>query len=319
MDRIAASRAFLRAVETGSFTQVARELNTTQPTVSKQVAALEAHLGVQLLVRTTRSLALTEEGRRFCDQARAAIDAFEAAEAAARGERSLRGTLRLGCPVSFGQVQIVPRLKGFLALHPDIAVDLVMSDAFLDPVEQGVDVVIRIGDLADSSLTARRIGTTRRATVASPEYLARCGCPEVPGDLRAHDCILYTRLATGADWPYAGPDGACTVRIAGRVRADNSAALREAILDGLGIGMVPLWLVGEDIRAGRLVRLLEGFEPAALPIHAVSPPRRFTPPRVTAFVAHLAREFQLDPFVTEQEDLAHAAASPRRPSAVSRS
>ncbi|MEZ5936081.1 MAG: LysR family transcriptional regulator [Alphaproteobacteria bacterium] len=304
MDRIAAAHAFLRAVDTGSFTEVARELNTTQPTVSKQVAALEAHLGVQLLVRTTRSLALTEEGRRFYEQARVAIDAFEGAEAAARGERGVRGTLRLGCPVSFGQVQIVPRLKGFLAQHPDLAVELVMSDAFLDPVEQGVDVVIRIGNLADSSLTARRIGTARRATVASPAYVAQHGEPRAPAELAGHDCILYTRLATGAEWPFDGPAGPCPVRVAGRVRADNSAALRGAILDGLGIGMAPLWLVGEDIRAGRLVRLLKGFEAATLPIHAVSPPRRFTPPKVTAFVAHLAQEFRVDPFVSDYGGLA---------------
>jgi len=300
MDRIAASRAFLRAVDTGSFTEAARELNTTQPTVSKQVAALEAHLGVQLLVRTTRSLSLTEEGRRFCEQARAAIDAFEAAEAAARGEHGVRGTLRLGCPVSFAQVQIVPRLKGFLALHPEVAVELVMSDAFLDPVEQGVDAVIRIGALPDSSLTARRIGTARRATVASADYVARRGEPARPADLADHDCVLYTRLATGAEWPFAGPDGPCAVRVAGRVRADNSSALRGAILDGLGIGMVPLWLVGEDLGAGRLLCLLRGFEPAALPIHAVSPPRRFTPPKVTAFVAYLAEGFRRDPFVSDQ-------------------
>lgn len=299
MDRIAAAQAFLRAVDTGSFTEVARERSTTQPTISKQVAALEARLGVQLLVRTTRSLSLTQEGRRFYDEARTAIDAFEGAEAAARGERGVRGALRLGCSVAFAQVQIVPRLKRFLDDHTELSIELVMADAFIDPVEQGVDVVIRIGELADSSLTARRIGTARRAVTASPDYLARKGAPKVPGDLVDHDCILYTRLATGAEWPFIGPAGAGSVRVSGRVRADNSAALRGAMIGGLGVGMAPLWLVGEDIRAGRLVRLLEGFEPAALPIHAVSPPRRFTPPKVTAFVAHLAKEFRADPFLSD--------------------
>lgn len=299
MDRIAAARAFIRSVDTGSFTEVARETGTSQPTISKQVAALEDHLGVQLLVRTTRSLSLTEEGRRFYEEARAALDAFEAAESAARGERAVRGTLRIGCPVSFGQAQIVPRIRRFLDANAGISVDLVMSDSFLDPVEQGVDVAVRLGELPDSSLKARRIGIARRVTVASAEYLAHRGRPVQPADLAAHDCVIYTRLSTGAEWPFVGPGGPAPVRVKGRLRADSSVAMRGAILDGIGIGMVPLWLVGEDIRAGRLVRLLEEFEPTPLPIHAISPPRRFTPPKVTTFVEHLAQEFRLDPYVSD--------------------
>lgn len=299
MDRLLATRAFLRSIDTGSFTEAARELNTTQPTISKQVANLEAELGVQLLLRTTRSLSLTEEGERFYDRARDALDAFEDAEAAARGEAGVQGTLRLGCPVSFGQMQIVPRLGKLLARHPKLVIDLVMSDAFIDPVEQGVDVVVRIGALADSSLKARRIGLARRVTVASPAYLDRAGIPQTPPDLAHHDCVIYTRLATGAEWPYQVGTDTQSVRISGRVRSDNSAALRMAILDGLGIGMVPLWLVGLDLKSGHLTRLLEDFEPIALPIHAVSPPRRFTPPKVKALVEYLAEEFRIDPHVSD--------------------
>lgn len=298
MDRIAATRRFIRAVDTGSFTEVAREQGTTQPTISKQVAALEDHLGVQLLVRTTRSLSVTEEGARYYEAARAALDGFEAAEAAARDAGGVEGRLRIGCPVSFGQVQIVPRLADFLARHPALAIDLVMSDAFLDPVEQGVDIVVRLGELADSSLKARRIGLTPRLTVASPAYVARRGAPALPADLADHDCVLYSRLASGADWTYATPDGPATVRVRGRVQADNSSAMLGAVVAGLGIGLAPMWLAADDLRAGRLVRLLEDFEPPPLPIHLVSPPRRFAPPKVTAFAEYIARAFKRDADLT---------------------
>ncbi|MGP1255168.1 MAG: LysR substrate-binding domain-containing protein [Kiloniellales bacterium] len=296
MDRVAAMRSFLRAVDTGSFSEVARERQTTQPTVSKQIAALEAHLGVQLLVRTTRSLSVTEEGARYYEAAKVALEGFDAAEAAARGSGYPEGLLRIGCPVSFGQAQIVPRLADFLARYPTLSVDLVMSDAFLDPVEQGVDVVLRLGDLKDSRLKARRVGLARRVTVASPGYVAAFGRPEHPEDLTRHDCVLYTRLASGADWHYAIPGGGSrAVRVRGRVRADNSGAMLGAVLAGLGVGFAPLWLAGKDLRSGRLVRLLEDFEPRALPIHVVSPPRRFAPPKVTAFVDYIAQAFKDDP------------------------
>ena len=298
MDRVTAMRSFLRAVDTGSFTDVARELNMTQPTISKQIAALESYLGVQLLLRTTRSLSVTEEGARYYVAAKAALDALEAAEAVARGSKSVEGRLRIGCPVSFGQVQIVPRLPEFLSRFPEISVDLVMSDAFLDPVEQGVDLVVRLGELQASSLTARRIGSARRATVASPGYIEAFGRPRSPEDLTAHDCVLYTRLASGPEWHYAMPGGGVTrVRVRGRVQADNSIAMLGAVLAGLGVGLAPLWLAGEDLRAGRLVRLLDDFEPGALPIHTVAPPRSFAPPKVKAFVDYLDQAFKDDPYV----------------------
>ncbi len=288
-------RSFLRAVDTGSFTEVARELNTTQPTISKQVAALEGHLGVQLLVRTTRSLSVTGEGARFYEAAKAALESFDAAEAAARGPRHAEGLLRVGCPVSFGQVQIVPRLAAFLARYPAVSIDLVMSDAWLDPVEQGVDVVVRIGELKDSVLRSRRIGLARRVTVASPAFLDRAGRPAQPQDLKGLDCVLYTRLASGPEWTFATASGPVAVRVRGRVQADSSAAVLGAVVAGLGVGLLPLWLAGDDLRAGRLVRILEHFEPPPLPIHALSPPRRFAPPKVAAFVDYIEEEFRRDP------------------------
>lgn len=296
MDRITAMQRFVRAVDTGSFTEVAREARTTQPTVSKQIAALEDALGVQLLVRSTRSLSLTEDGARYYAAAKAALDSFEAADAAARGAHAIDGVLRIGCPVSFGQTQIVPRLADFLAPHPALTVDLVMSDAYLDPVEKGVDIVVRLGDLPDSRLKARQVGCTRRVTVASPDYLAAHGRPDHPTDLERHACCLYSGLASGPQWHFRGAGGkTIAVGVRGRVSADNSAAMLEAVRAGLGIGLAPLWLAGDDLRSGRLTRLLADFEPPVLPIHIVSPPRKFAPPKVTAFVAYLVRSFKADP------------------------
>ncbi|MEM1046889.1 MAG: LysR family transcriptional regulator [Pseudomonadota bacterium] len=296
MDRITAMQRFVRAVDTGSFTKVAREAHTTQPTVSKQIAALEDALGVQLLVRSTRSLSLTEEGARYYEAAKAALDGFEAADAAARGVHAIDGTLRIGCPVSFGQIQIVPRLADFLSPHPALSVDLVMSDAYLDPVEKGVDIVIRLGDLPDSRLKARRLGCARRVTVASPDYLATHGRPDHPTDLAHHACCLYSRLASGPYWHFRGVGGeSIAVAVRGRVSADNSVAMLDAVRAGLGIGLAPLWLAGDDLRSGHLVRLLADFEPPVLPIHVVSPPRKFAPPKVTAFVDYIVRCFKADP------------------------
>ncbi len=289
-------RAFLRVVETGGFTEAARRLGSTQSTISKRVGALEAALGVQLLARTTRSLRPTAEGARFYEAAKAAVEAVEAAEGmvgAPDGE--LTGAIRLGCPISFGQTAIAPRLGPFLAAHPKLEMDLIVSDGFLDPVEQGADLVIRVGELRDSALRARRLGLARRAPVASPAYLAARGAPECLADLARHDCIIYTRLSTGRFWPFGDPKNPQLVPVAGRLRTDSSTMIRDAALAGLGIALAPLWLVASDLAAGRLVPLLPEARPTPLPIHAVSAPRRFTPRREAALMDHLAESFRADP------------------------
>ena len=290
-----ATRTFLRTVDAGSFSAAARDMGLGQPTVSKQIAALEKHLGVQLVTRSTRSLSLTEEGRRFYQHSAAAVDAFGAAEAAARGDAAVEGRLRIGCPVAFGQLHVVPHLPAFLAQHPAVSVELEMSDAVLDPVAQGVDMDIRIGALSDSALKARRIASARRITVVAPSYLAKHGAPETPEDLDAHDCMIFTRLQTGDAWPYLRDGAPVLVPVSGRIRADNSTAVREAVLMGMGIGLLPYWLVGQAVLDGRLVRLLEPFDPEPFPISVITPPRRFVPPRVTAFTAHLRQVYRDDP------------------------
>lgn len=299
-DLIPLFRSFIRVVEAGSFTAVAQEQNTSQPTISRQIAALEEHLGCLLLQRTTRALTLTEDGRAFYAQAQLALEAVAEAETAVgRRKGKPTGTLRLACAAVLGRLHILPRLPRFLERYPDVAVDLVMGDDFTDLVEQRIDLSIRVGALTDPGLVARRIGTSRRVLVAAPGYLERHGTPRTPEELRQHNCILYTRLATGANWPFTGRDGPISVPVQGRLQVNNTEGVRAAILSGLGIGMVPAWhFVDREIETGRLTRLLPDYEPAPHPIHAVYPTRRFVAPKLRAMLDYLATEFELDPLLS---------------------
>lgn len=290
-------RTFVRAVEAGSFSAVAREANTSQPTISRQVAALEAHLGCVLIQRTTRRLTLTEEGRAFYETAGRALEAVAEAETSV-GPRKGRpsGTLRLAAAEVMGRLHVLPRLPRLLEQHPGLSVDLILGDGLTDLVEEGIDLALRVGVLADSGLVARRIGLSRRVVAATPDYLARHGAPATPEDLRRHACIVYSRLATGAAWPFAGPDGPVLVPVGGRLRVNSTEAVRAAMLQGLGIGMVPVWhLVDREIETGRVVVLLQPWEPQPLPIHAVYPTRRFLPRKVSATIDYLINEFADDP------------------------
>lgn len=296
MDLLDAMRSFVRVVETGSFSAVARELNATQPTVSKQVAWLEKRLGTRLLQRTTRSLSLTEEGRTFAARALAALEAIDEAEAAVGPRRQKPGGhVRIACPVAFGRLHVAPRLRRFLDRFPDLSLELVMSDGVANLVEQGLDVAIRVGQLADTTLVARRIGTTRRVTVGAPAYFRRHGEPQTPKDLADHDCIVYTALATGNEWHFEGKDGPVKVRVSGRVSANNSEAVREGVLSGCGIAVLPTWLFRTELVDGTVRIVLQDFEPVALPVHAVYPSRRFVPAKVHAVVEFFAEEFRRDP------------------------
>ncbi len=292
MDLLSGMRLFARVVETGGFTVVARENGTSQPTISRTIAALEAHLGVRLLNRSSRAVTLTDDGRQFYERARSALEAVAEAEGSVgrrRGEPS--GLLRLGTPVAFGRLHVAPRMPAFLDRHPEVQVELVMSDAFVDLVGEGLDLAIRVGDLADPSLIARRIGTTRRVTVAAASYLQRRGVPSVPAELAQHECVLYTRLATGHRWHFESNDGPVHVDVRGRFRADNSEAVREAVIGGAGIAVTPVWLFRDEIDRGLIRIILEQFEPTRLPIHAVYPSRRLLAAKVRAMIDFLAAEF----------------------------
>ncbi len=296
-DSIALFQTFIRVVEAGSFTAVATERNTSQPTISRQIAQLEDHLGCLLFQRTTRSLTLTDDGRQFYDQARAAVDAVASAESAV-GKRKGKptGMLKLACAVVMGRLHVVPRLPRFMARYPDVSVDVSMHDGFTDMVEQGIDLAIRVGELTDPGLIAKRIGTTRRVVVATPDYLARKGEPRTPADLAAHDCILYSGLATGANWPFLTGNGPVSVPVSGRFHVNNTEGVRAAVLNGIGIGIVPIWhFVDREIETGKIRVLLTDYEPKPHPINAVYPSRRYLAPKIRAIIDFLAAEFELDP------------------------
>jgi len=290
-------RTFTRTVEAGSFTAVAREMRLSQPTVSRQIALLEQHLGCLLFRRTTRALTLTEDGRLFYEHAGRTLDALDEAESAVGRRRGKpAGRLRLACAGVFGRLHIVPRLRRFRSRFPDIQIELAMGDGFSDLVEEGIDLAVRIGAASDATLIARRIGVSRRVLVATPGYLAEHGAPSHPRDLADHDCVVYDRLATGANWGFMTPDGPITVPVEGGLHINNTEGVRAAVLEGLGIGHVPAWhFVDGEIESGRLVVLLRGFEPPPQTIAAVYPSRRFLAPKVRAMIDYLAAEYELEP------------------------
>jgi DNA-binding transcriptional LysR family regulator len=296
-DLLALSRTFARCVEAGSFSAVAAEAGTSQPTVSRQVAALEEHLGCLLFQRTTRSLTLTDEGRTYYELALAALDAAAQAEASVGRRRGrVAGRLRLACAGVFGRLHVIPRLGAFMARHPDLDIDLVMQDRTTDLVEEGVNLALRVGQGEDAALIARRIGLSRRVVVAAPAYLAAHGRPAHPRELGAHRCILYGGLAAGPVWTFASAEGPVRVEISGRLRIDNTEGVRAAALNGLGVAYVPVWhFVDGEIETGRLEVLLRDFEPPPLPIAAVWPSRRLLSPKVRAAIEFFAAEFHLDP------------------------
>lgn len=292
-------RTFVRVVETGSFSAVAREARATQSAVSKQVAALERALGARLLSRTTRSLALTEEGERYFEQARRLVAEIAEAESSLRqGEQQLTGWLRVAAPVAFARLKLLPLVKTFLDAHPDVKIDLRLNDGFIDLVEQGIDVAVRIGELSDSTLVARRIGTTTRVLVASRHYLrslpSGVQAPRMPDDLLQHRCIVYSELATQNAWTFTAGPGApvavgtvTTVRAEGNLQTNSSEAVRAAVLAGMGIGFSPTWLFDDEMARGDLQLLLPDWPAPSLPVHLVIPSQRRQSAKVRAFADHL--------------------------------
>ena len=293
MNRLLWITCFIRAVETGSLTAVARELGIGQPNVSRHLASLEAQIGARLMHRSTRKLTLTPEGERYYAEVRPALDALREAEANARGEDRPAGLLRVSCPVALARYKILPLVKPFLRQYPDIELDLQIGDRMADLVEDGLDVAIRVGDLRDSSLRARRIGTARRVCVASADYLAEHGTPQTPLDLPRHRCVLFSRLATGVVWPFER----APIQVSGRFRVNSPEGVRAAVLDGLGIGLMPVWLFAEEIASGRVRVLMPDWPIPSLPIHALYPDKRLLPRRASLFMDLLADVFARDPIV----------------------
>ena len=299
MDILAALRVFVRVAEAQSFSAVAREVGTTQPAVSRQVAALEEHLGARLIQRTTRSLALTEDGRDLLGHARRVLDSVEEAEASVGRRHSLPGGLvRLGTSSTFGRLYVAPRIPRLLERYPDLSIDLRMSDGVSDLVAEGIDLAIRVGAVQDLSLVSRKIGSSRRIAVASASCIAAYGEPHAPADLARLPCIIFTGSNTPAEWLFEGPNGPVSVSVAGRFRTDNGEGVREAVLAGLGFAVLPVWFFGTELTDGRLLPVLTGWEPPRSAISAVYPSRRNLAPRTRAVIDFLIEEFRLDPVIS---------------------
>jgi DNA-binding transcriptional LysR family regulator len=300
MDRLQLMETFVRVVETGNFSAVAREERSTQSSISKQVQALETLLGAKLLVRSTRSHALTEAGKRYYERCRQVLDTLEEARVEIqRTENEISGVLRVAAPVAFGRLHIVPRLGAFFARYPKLKIDLQLDDSFVDLVVGGIDVAFRVGELKDSRLIARRIGTAHRAALASPGYLAQHGEPQHPSELRAHQCLVYTGLANLNEWSFQGEDGAQhTVHVGGHLQSNSSEAIRQAVVEGLGICYTPQWVYGDDIRAGRVKPILTRYRLPPLPLNVVFQPARRPSLKIGHFVSFFADAFSRDPDIS---------------------
>ncbi len=297
MDNLSALAVFARVVEAGGFSAAARQLGLSKSAVSKQVSRLEDRLGARLLNRTTRRLSTTEVGAAFYQRCQRIVAEVEEAElAVSRLHGEPRGTLRVNAPMSFGILHVAPALPGFMALHPELRVDMVLNDRQVDLIEEGFDVAVRIARLTDSSLIARKLAPLRQAVCATPEYWRRHAMPARPEDLAGHNCLLYTYLPNPGEWRFRGPEGPFTVSISGNLRVNNGDALKEAALGGLGVFLGPTFIVGEELRDGRLEAGLEEFAENEGAIYAVFPHSRHLSAKVRAFVDFLAERFAPSPY-----------------------
>lgn len=278
---------FARVVNAGSLSAAGREMGLSPAVVSKRLRKLEDRLGTRLIQRTTRQIALTEAGQGFYERVVAIMEAVGEAEAfvTRRSDRA-EGLLRVSAPTSFGRMHVAPHLGPFLAAHPNLSVDLDLSDEFVDIVGEGFDVAIRIGELDDSSLVARRLADVHRVLCAAPTYLDRAGRPDGIAALARHVCLAARHQDP---WRLEGPDGPVVVRASGPIATNSSEVVREAVIAGLGIALRSTWDVGAELSDGRLEIVLPSFRGSRrVAVHAVYPSRTFLPAKVRLFIDHLA-------------------------------
>jgi DNA-binding transcriptional LysR family regulator len=293
MDRLDAIRVFSQVVESGSFAKASERLGVSTSAASRQVAELEAHLQTRLLNRTTRRVSLTESGRAFYERAvQLLADLQEAEQEASRAAVVPRGTLRLTAAVNFGVRHLAPAIAEFLAAHREVRFDVSLSDRIVDLVEEGFDLGIRIGGAGSEHIVARKLGETRLVPCASPGYLAAHGAPQAPADLERHNCLTYEYATPKNIWRFRdAAGGELSVRVRGCLHGNNGDLLAEAAARGAGIVFEPAFIVGPDVRAGRLVPLLQDYVPAPVPIYAVYPSRKHLSAKIRLFVDFLVARF----------------------------
>ncbi|AXK81157.1 LysR family transcriptional regulator [Pseudolabrys taiwanensis] len=298
MDRLAALEAFVKVAETQSFSEAARRLRASKSVVSRQIAALEAELGARLFQRTTRSMTLTEAGRGYFERAsRILADLEDANLSVTQLQATPRGQLRVNAPMSFGLLHLAPALPDFLARYPEVDVALTMNDRFVDLIDEGFDLAVRVGKLEDSSLVARKLAPVRRTVCASPDYLKARGIPQTPDDLTHHDCLCYSNLSMAHEWRFVTEKGEpWPVEVKGRLNVNNGDALKIAALRGLGFVNLPSFIVGSELQAGTLVTVLDTYIPQDAILSAVYPHSRHLSPKVRAFVDFLAERYGPRPY-----------------------
>jgi DNA-binding transcriptional LysR family regulator len=282
MDRLQAMTAFVRVVETGSFSGAARQLGVGQPAVSKTIAQLEERLQVRLLVRSTHALSPTDAGLRFYERARRAILEVDEAELEARGEGAgLSGRLRVSAATTFARLTIVPRLPAFLARHPSLDIDVILDDRAIDLVSEGIDIALRLGELADSTAIARKIASGGRSVVATPAYLARAGMPRMPADLAHHHAVVYSQL--GDNWIFRQRDREVSVAVRGRLRVSAAEGLRAAVLADMGLAVASDWMFAPELASGAVLRLVPEWTLPPIDLWAVFPTGRLASAKARAF------------------------------------
>jgi len=296
MDQFSAIPVFVAVVEKGKFSAAAQSLGVSKSAVSKRINQLENHLGVRLLHRTTRKLSLTEAGARYYEHAAKALRAASKAEDAVtelQGEP--QGKLKISSPMSFGRLHVAPLIPRFLQRYPKLQIDLVMDDKNIDLVAVGVDVAIRAGDMPNSTLIARKLAPLRQVLCASPSYIERYGMPVTPSELCNHNCILFSYSGDANEWALNKDGQSEVVMVSGSYRVNNSEAILEALLDGIGIGRLPTFVAGPDLKAGNLVRVLDSYHLPNHTFYAVFPEREYMPAKVRAFL-----DFSVEYFGGEQ-------------------
>lgn len=291
MDRLAAMQAFVRVVEAGSFSAAARALNMGQPAISKTVAQLEARLGVRLLMRSTQGLAPTEAGRSFYERAKRSIEEADEAEVVARDAgKGLTGRLRISAAVTFARLHIVPHLPKFLAAHPGLTLDVVLDDRIVDLIEEGVDVALRMGTLADStSLSARKLASGPHYVLGTPAYFARSGVPVTPAELAGHAAVIYTRQGAGA-WCFRQGATEVSVTVSGPLRVSAAEGVRAAVLADMGLAITSAWMFGPELASGAVQRVLTDWSLPPLDLWAVYPTGRMPSAKARAFSAFVEAE-----------------------------
>jgi DNA-binding transcriptional LysR family regulator len=294
MDRLLGLQLFIRVCECGSFTRAAADLGLTQPTATKHIALLEQRLGARLFHRSTRGVTPTEVGAAYYDRCKAiALELEEADHLPALMQSRVQGSLRINSSVAFGRRVLVPLVLRYMQQHPEVAVDLGFEDRYVNLVEQGIDLALRMGRLADSSLGARYLGSNPWALVAAPAYLAEAGTPRSVAELARHRALLYSSVQGDDRWHFSAPDGrSLSVAVKGPLRSNNLSALLAAARAGMGVAALPLYVAHAALARGELLPLLERHALPAQPIHAVFPSPRQLPAKVLSFVNWLQGQFE---------------------------